>query len=686
LPGWWLSTESFREWGPLVPVERWNQLLQENQFTGTELIIDGVDKSTTLSSAMISTAYEHRPDDEDIFSNSSLVVVRSEASALQHSLALSIQGAGKTFGLQVNITDADGFRDIGAPCVFLQTMNQFSFRCPREKEFDDLKKVFRNAKNLLWVTRRDSSSAGTLEQDAILGLSRSIISENEGLKIVTLGLEDVEDGQRATRHIWTVLHKYFKATCASPMHTHGEEIAEIDGLLCVSRLLPARKLEADIRMIQYQDKSLAFEQDTADNCIIDDGEIEIEVKAIGLRPQTLSRILGQATTSLFANDYAGVVTQVGQSARSLFQVGAGVIAVTHNHDRTFKARVQTPAYLVHKIPDGLNFAEAVAMPLDFMTAYDALTNWARLQTGESILIQDGCGALGQAAIQVALLAGAIIFVTVAKDEDVEFISALYKIPISHVLRHHRGDIAADMKQLSGGRGVNVVFNPLTSNGHYTSWESVAPYGRVIEVGDQDMYASSGGSLPVPQSLKKNIMFARVDLAELFQNRARVTTLLSIAMDMIESKKIVAPEPLHVYTASQIANAFRKEDSGMSSGKIVLSYDPRNDASSLTTPKLLPFHPNATYIITGGLGGLGKSIAKWMVTRGARNLLLLSRQGGETSAAEPFLNKLTASGVEVFAPKCDIGDEKAVNEVFREVQKCMPPIKGCIQASMVLKVR
>lgn len=97
-----------------------------------------------------------------------------------------------------------------------------------------------------------------------------------------------------------------------------------------------------------------------------------------------------------------------------------------------------------------------------------------------------------------------------------------------------------------------------------------------------------------------------------------------------------------------------------------------------------FDANATYVIAGGLGGLGKSTASWMVSKGARNLALLSRRG-KAAATQEFLASMHASGVKIFAPPCDIGDRGALARVLAECAATMPPIKGCIQAAMDLQV-
>ena len=99
-----------------------------------------------------------------------------------------------------------------------------------------------------------------------------------------------------------------------------------------------------------------------------------------------------------------------------------------------------------------------------------------------------------------------------------------------------------------------------------------------------------------------------------------------------------------------------------------------------------FDEHATYLISGDLGGLGRSIALWMASRGAKNLILLSRFGARSEAATPLLDELKAQGVNVAAPPYDVSNEDALIVVLEQCRKTMPPIKGCIQGSMVLKVR
>jgi NAD(P)-dependent dehydrogenase (short-subunit alcohol dehydrogenase family) len=91
------------------------------------------------------------------------------------------------------------------------------------------------------------------------------------------------------------------------------------------------------------------------------------------------------------------------------------------------------------------------------------------------------------------------------------------------------------------------------------------------------------------------------------------------------------------------------------------------------------------VIAGGLGGLGRSIARWIVKRGARNLILLSRSGPKTESAKTLVKDLAAQGAHVTTPACDITNKLLLKAVLHNCTTTLPPVKGCIQASMVLKV-
>ncbi len=120
----------------------------------------------------------------------------------------------------------------------------------------------------------------------------------------------------------------------------------------------------------------------------------------------------------------------------------------------------------------------------------------------------------------------------------------------------------------------------------------------------------------------------------------------------------------------------------------LNYANSFGAASKTVPSNLPtyqFDANASYLIVGGLGGLGRSVARWMASRMARHLILLGSSNPIREAGKVLVEELQAQGVIVAAPSCDVSDRAALERTLNHCLETMPPIKGCIQGAMVLKV-
>jgi len=111
----------------------------------------------------------------------------------------------------------------------------------------------------------------------------------------------------------------------------------------------------------------------------------------------------------------------------------------------------------------------------------------------------------------------------------------------------------------------------------------------------------------------------------------------------------------------------------------------NSQADIKTKPRYKFRSDATYVIAGGLGGLGRTFARWMASRGARNLVLLSRSGASTEAARTLVSEMESGGIRLVTPKVDIGDRAALE---RELAACreagMPPVRGCIQATVALR--
>lgn len=139
----------------------------------------------------------------------------------------------------------------------------------------------------------------------------------------------------------------------------------------------------------------------------------------------------------------------------------------------------------------------------------------------------------------------------------------------------------------------------------------------------------------------------------------------------------------VFTAEDCGSAFRHMQKSIHIGKIIVAM-PKDGTALKAQPvkRSYSFSPDDTYFLVGGLGGLGKSLSRWLVQHGARKLLFLSRSAGKTAEHQTFIEELHSQGCTAVVIA---GDVAKCEDVERAVRSAPSPIKGVFQLSLVLQV-
>jgi NADPH:quinone reductase-like Zn-dependent oxidoreductase len=150
-----------------------------------------------------------------------------------------------------------------------------------------------------------------------------------------------------------------------------------------------------------------------------------------------------------------------------------------NHDGGYAELVKVPAQNLVPIPDEIDFVEAAAFPLTFLTAWHMLMTRAGLKRDEDVLVLAAGSGVGQAAIQIAALHGARVFATAGSDAKLERARAL---GAAEVIHHHEQDIAEEIKRLTNRRGVDVVIEHVGEATWPKSVRSLARGGRLVTCG------------------------------------------------------------------------------------------------------------------------------------------------------------------------------------------------------------
>jgi NADPH:quinone reductase-like Zn-dependent oxidoreductase/aryl carrier-like protein len=393
--------------------------------------------------------------------------------------------------------------------------------------------------------------------------------------------------------------------------------------------------------------------------------------------------IGQLPGMHLGFDAAGIVLRVG-SAVSKFNVGDRIVTLSPGAFRTIH---QAKASSCELIPEGLTFEEAATIPVAHGTAWYALVKLAGViaRKGQSILIQAASGGVGQAAIQIAQYAGMEVFATIGSDIKRRLLQDSYRIPDDHIFNSRDLSFVAGVNRMTNGRGVDVILNSLSGEALRQTWYCLAPFGCFIEIGSKDILGNARLDM---KPFLQHASFTFFDLKHIAQERPDMLADIMRETFELQRKGITWPvKPIVAYPISEVESAFRLMQTGKHLGKVVLSFADEQQTVSVLNQRRdqsLYLDPNASYILVGGLGGLGRSLSRMLVKNGARKLCFLSRTGAKSLSAQKLVQELQSKGVHVLVQPCDVADAKAVQDSVGLCSKKLGRVRGVIQCAMVLR--
>ena len=176
------------------------------------------------------------------------------------------------------------------------------------------------------------------------------------------------------------------------------------------------------------------------------------------------------------SEVAGTITAVGDGVTSV-RADSRVMAFTMMGG--YAEEVACDADRIIPIPEGVDFATAAAFAMNYATAYHALKDRAQLQPGETLLVLGAAGGVGLAAVELARLMGARVL---AAASTVEKLDAAKRYGADGGINYTDEDLKERVKDLTGGRGVDVVFDPVGGPYAEPALRSIAWGGRYLVIG------------------------------------------------------------------------------------------------------------------------------------------------------------------------------------------------------------
>lgn len=706
LEGWWLSEEPARKTSPNISVETWHEVLKSTGFAGVEFEIGDCEEPQFQSgSTILTTATDLQPAYP-----LSISIVHTEASPPHPTWLKELTGAIEAqtcaFVAIHSLKDIQVKDDV--VYIFTPEMTEPFLDNMDSATFAKLQNLLVNSQGILWLSCSSVIDAKKPLYAQSQGLLRTVKQEDSNKRYVQLDFESTLDSpwsKDKIPHIIHVLQQSFN-TNIEPSSIEWEYAVK-DSMLHVPRIYPSPAQDRassetpvnpapELQPFWQAGRPLVWEISKSgvlsnlyftDNLAIVDtdvpsGMVEIKTQALGLNFRDVMVALGQLDETQIGHECSGIITRLGpDTEQSGLKVGDRACGAMKGR---FASTSRTFWTSVTKIPDDMSWEDAASIPLVFLTSYIALFDIARLEKGERVLIHAGTGGVGQSAIMLAQYIGAEVFVTCSTEAKRALLMNQYHLDSDHILSSRDTSFAPAIMAMSDGKGVDVVVNSLSGPLLKATWDCMARFGRFVEIGKVDMEAARRLDMT---PLARSASITGFDLLQYCECKGKVVQkALKEIIRLCHEKAIKPVYPVTTYQISDMETAMRLMQRGTHIGKLVLVPGPDDKVQVVSRSQSFSLKdPESTYMIAGGLGGIGHAIALSMIEKGAKNILVTSRNAVSHPNAAGLVQRAKADGCNVYVRNCDISNEESLVKLLADHTGTLPPIRGVIQAAMYLDV-
>jgi NADPH:quinone reductase-like Zn-dependent oxidoreductase len=300
------------------------------------------------------------------------------------------------------------------------------------------------------------------------------------------------------------------------------------------------------------------------------GEVRLNVKAIGLnRAEVMFRqgryLESPVLPSKLGYEAAGVVAAVGPDVDKnwLGRKASTVPAFLMTHYGVYGEVAIVPVSALAVYPEKLTPEEGTSIWMQYLTAYGALLHHARITTGDFVIITAGSSSVGLAAMEMVKAEGAISIATTRTSKKK---ATLVEAGATHVIAAQEEDFLAQVKEITGGKGARVIFDPIAGKGVEVLAQAAAVGGTIFEYG---ALAPEPTPFPLFMALSKALSVRGYTLREIFADSQLKTKAERYVFDQVEAGRF-KPRIDRVFPFAQIVEAHRYMESNEQIGKIVVT--------------------------------------------------------------------------------------------------------------------
>ncbi|MEA5619314.1 SDR family NAD(P)-dependent oxidoreductase [Cronbergia sp. UHCC 0137] len=683
--GWWRFQDyTLRPHHPLISSKQWQKLLTQEGFESPTQL-----NETTGNQALIVAQTPVIPDNW---------LILADKQGVGEKLATHLQNQGITCDLIFADSELSNL-----PTAASHLINLWGLDVPPPEELtteelikqqqilcESLLYLLQNNVNLSqwWLvtqgavnTGKDASIKG-LAATTLWGISKVIQLEHPEINCRCL---DLDPTQTPTQQLDILLKELLTNSPETQIawRTKTRYTARLSPTpLCASASLREKNHRLSIQQ-RGTLENLSFQ--TVNRLSPKKGEIEIRIQATGLNFRDILNALDlyPGEPGMLGCECVGEIVAIGRDVEHL-QIGQRVMALASG---SFSQYVTVKADITIPLPQHLNIIDAATIPAAFLTAFYTLHQLAKIRPRDKVLIHVAAGGVGQAAVQIAQQAGAEIFATASPQKW----ETLQNLGVTNIFNSRTLDFTEEILAQTQGEGVDIVLNSLRGDFIAASLAVLKPQGRFVEIGKIDVWTEEQ-----VKQVKPVADYFLVDLFEFcHQQPELIQNMLQQLVEEFEQHRL-KPLAAKVFPMTQIVDAFRYMQQGKHIGKVVIEgrrqeaggrrkelEGSRQEVEIITSASsLYPLKENCTYLITGGLGGLGLLVAEWLVKMGACHLLLLGRNA-PTDDAVSRIQKLETTGARIAIAQIDVSQKAALSNILTEIENSAYPLAGIIHGAGVL---
>jgi len=696
LPGWWAGCHDGRPDGPFLSVSQWDEALIRNGLGGVAVSAKDFDNAAHRCAMLISQPFNDRAPSSK---RPAPVQVRccpnwTESFADRASNVLIAQTSLK-------LERVPFFDEISeeAQMIVLDNGSSPILTTREDGCFRQVVNILSKAAKVFWISLRADPHGWMQSNNALMsGFARVARVENASLKLVTLDMQ--ENVFNATRPTACFDDLVSLLDLAFLHDSPEEEYVYEDGVFTIPRIVPDRQVnEAVARDLRQMPSELQpfhqsgrplrlstnkanvhdgadFEEDDRLQGDVAHDEVEIHVQACGVTYEDARMMSGYAQSrDLMTGEFSGVIEKYGAQFENIWAVGDRVCGFGAT---PYASRIRIRGDAIAKMTQGMSFALAAALPFYHATAWHALVDIAALEQGQTVLVHGANSVVGQAAVAIARWRGSKVFAYIESD-DQQGSGLVEAIP------EQGNQLSAESKRVElCSSGYDVVVNASRIRPPQELADFVAGLGTYV-----DLAYSQASSRALP-FVKAGTRYAFPNVVMLGQKHPnKIGAMLSRLLSLVKNGHLRAPS-LSIRPISELKDSFA-EASGKPRGtleqKVVFTTEKNVKVSGPPMePESLQLSSDGTYVIAGGLGGLGYEIAKLFARHGALNLVLLTRRTLSTKDIASIGAEFTTLGTNVQLLCSDVTNLPNLSEQLLNVMRHLPPIRGMVQCAMVLRDR